>query len=247
IGAKKQAVLGHRHLLFLSVAPLEPKKRRKELAARAGPLFKPESPVPTGKASLMQVVLEPERHFRFVGVRQTHGGVLLKVGGRARRQIVGHRGRETFREGSKRERLLTYPRLRASRPLRICDDLFPQTLSNVDSEAHRTVLLVKESLRAEVLDQVNISFHQKPVMGVRPSEHRVESWKRRTRVEGRRRGHTRSKGCADRAVLPHKLAAEQKGAQPVLAEHGWIYRERLDDGARLEEIGGVEADGDAGL
>jgi hypothetical protein len=43
------------------------------------------------------------------------------------------------------------------------------------------------------------------------------------------------------------LAADHEGAQPVLAKHGRIYRERLDDGARLEEVGGVEADGDAGL
>src|SRR5690349_1620640 len=48
----------------------------------------------------------------------------------------------------------------------------------------------------------------------------------------------------DRTAGPQTLPLDHRGAEPVLAQHGWIGGRRLDHGARLEEIGRIEAERD---
>src|SRR5262249_56265344 len=93
--ANKECVLGHRCLLFLRVPADVPERRSQEGSGRAVPLGEPCAPILAREGRLVQVVLQPEGHLGFGRIGQPCGHVVLKVGGGARPQGGGRRGRKT--------------------------------------------------------------------------------------------------------------------------------------------------------
>ena len=84
-------------------------------------------------------------------------------------------------------------------------------------------------------------------MRVGAVEHRIEARQARVGVDRARVVELRRNCCRQSRVFPKLLVLQHQRAKPVFAQHGGIGGQRLDNAARLEEIGRVEAFGDAVL
>ncbi len=120
-------------------------------------------------------------------------------------------------------------------------------MREIGAEARGGALVIDEQLGRDVGAEIEAAFQEHARMRVGAAEGRIEARQVRISEDRAFALELRRKGGGDRRARADIARARHRGAEPVLAQHGGVLRDRLDDGMGLEEIGRIVAGGDAAL